>query len=242
MKSGGMNRLACAVGAAVLLCSSLSACVGPLLVGGAIVGGAFVATDRRTSGTQLDDEAIELRVGNQISTNFGTRVRVNATSYNRKVMLTGEVPNLQDRQWVETLVEGVDNVHSVVNELAVINSPSLMERSADVLLKGRVKAALLDTKDLQSSAFKVVTERSTIYLMGRVTQRESDRAAEVVRSTSGVQKVVRVFDIITEQELARLQSSSAKAQPAASQPAASQPAVLQPAVLQPAVPAASSAN
>jgi osmotically-inducible protein OsmY len=242
-----MNRLACAVGAAVLLCSSLSACVGPLLVGGAMVGGALVATDRRTSGAQLDDEAIELRVANQVHSNFGTRVRVNVTSYNRKVLLTGEVPNLQDRQRLEELVDAAENVNAVVNDLAVTNSPSLLERSADTLLTGRVKAALIDAKDLQSSAFKVVTERSTTYLMGRVTQRESDRAAEVVRSTSGVKKVIRVFDIITEQELARLQSSSAKAQPAASQSAASQPAVLQPAVLQPAVlqpavPAASSAN
>jgi osmotically-inducible protein OsmY len=223
--------------------------VAPLLVGGAMVGGAFVMTDRRTSGAQLDDEGIEIRVANQIRSNFGTRVRVSVTSYNRKVMLTGEVPNLQDRQRVEELVDAVENVNSVVNELAVLNSPSLLDRSADTLTTGRVKAALIDAKDLQSNAIKVVTERGTAYLMGRVTQRESDRAAEVVRSTTGVKKVVRAFDIISEQELARLQSSStnpqsAAPQPAVSQPAVLQPAVLQPAVLQPAIPlsAASSAN
>ena len=99
-------------------------------------------------------------------------------------------------------------VTSVVNELAVLNTPSLVERSSDALLTGRVKAMLLDAKDLQSNAFKVVTERGTTYLMGRVTQREADRATEVVRSTPGVQKVIRIFEIISQDELMRIQSSS----------------------------------
>ncbi|MDB5779059.1 MAG: 21 kDa hemolysin [Polaromonas sp.] len=204
MNHGVMKRLAGMAGAAVLLSSLLSACVGPLLVGGAMVGGTLVAVDRRTSGAQLDDEAIELRAANQIRSNLGTRVRVSATSYNRQVLLTGEVPNLQDKQRVEEVVKSVENVSSVVNELAVLNSPSLMDRSADTLLTGRIKAMLLDARDLQSNAFKVVTERNTVYLMGRVTQREADRATEVVRATPGVQKVVRLLEIITEQELQRL--------------------------------------
>ncbi|MDQ3059329.1 MAG: BON domain-containing protein [Pseudomonadota bacterium] len=205
MKSGGINRLACAVGAVVLVCSSLSACVGPLLVGGAMVGGTMVAVDRRTSGAQLDDEAIELRAANQIRNTFGTRVRVSVISYNRQVLLIGEVPSLQDRQWIEQLVSRIDNVSSVVNELAVLNTPSLVERSSDTLITGRVKARLLDTPELQSNAFKVVTERGTTYLMGRVTQREADRATEVVRTTSGVQRVVRILEIISEQELSVMQ-------------------------------------
>ena len=207
MKSGGMNRLACALGAAVLLCSSLTACVGPLLVGGAMAGGTMMAVDRRTAGAQLDDEGIELRAANQIRTNLGTRVRVNVISYNRQVLLVGEVPSLQDRQRVEQLVSRVDNVASVVNELAVLDSPSLVERSSDTLITGRVKARLLDTPGLQSNAFKVVTERGTTCLMGRVTPREAERATEVVRTTSGVQKVIRVLEIISEQELSLLQSS-----------------------------------
>jgi len=129
------------------------------------------------------------------------------------VLLTGEVPNLQDKQRVEQVVKSVDNVASVVNELAVLNSPSLMDRSADALLTGRVKAVLLDAQDLQSSAFKVVTERNVVYLMGRVTQREADRATEAVRATSGVQKVVRMLEIITEQELERLGTQPARTQP-----------------------------
>ena len=218
MNHGVMERLACRAGAAVLLCSLLSACVGPLLVGGAMVGGTLVAVDRRTSGVQLDDEAIELRAASQIRSNLGTRVRVSVTSYNRQVLLTGEVPNLQDKQRVEQVVKAVDNVASVVNELAVLNSPSLMDRSADALLTGRIKAVLLDAQDLQSSAFKVVTERNTVYLMGRVTQREADRATEAVRATPGVQKVVRMLEIISEQELERLGTVPARAQPLSAPP------------------------
>lgn len=210
MKSGVMKRLACALGAVMLLSGALTACVGPLIVGGAMVGGTLVAVDRRSSGAQLDDEAIELRAANQIRSNLGTRVRVSVTSYNRQVLLTGEVPNLEDKQRVEQLVSGLDSVASVVNELAVLNTPSLMDRSADALVTGRVKAMLLDTQDLQSSAFKVVTERGTTYLMGRVTQREADRATEVVRAAPGVQKVVRIFEIISQEELARLQVIPAK--------------------------------
>ena len=219
MNHGVIKRLAGVAGvagAAVLLSSLLSACVGPLLVGGAMVGGTLVAVDRRTSGAQLDDEAIELRAASQIRANLGTRVRASVTSYNRQVLLTGEVPNLQDKQRVEDVVKSVENVASVVNELAVLNSPSLMDRSADALLTGRVKAMLLDASDLQSNAFKVVTERNTVYLMGRVTQREADRATEVVRATPGVQKVVRLLEIISEQELQRLGTvPGGSAQPAA---------------------------
>ena len=202
-----MKRLALSVCAAALLSGALAACV-PLVVGGAVAGGSLVAIDRRTSGAQLDDEAIELRAGSRIRSELGTRVRASVTSYNRQVLLTGEVLNLQDKQLVEQVVSRVDNVASVVNELAVLNTPSLVERSLDALLTGRVKAMLLDTKDLQSNAFKVVTERGTTYLMGRVTQREADRATEVTRTTPGVQKVIRIFEIISQDELMRIQSSS----------------------------------
>jgi osmotically-inducible protein OsmY len=219
MNYGVLTRLACSIGAAVLLSGALTACVGPLIVGGAMVGGTLVATDRRTSGAQLDDEAIELRAASQIRSNLGTRVRVSVTSYNRQVLLTGEVPNLQDKQRVEQVVKQVDSVAAVVNELAVLNSPSLMDRSADALITGRIKAMLLDARDLQSNAFKVVTERGTTYLMGRVTQREADRATEVVRATPGVQKVVRIFEIISEQELQRLGTVPAGMQPVAARPA-----------------------
>lgn len=190
----------CLVGAS--LGATLSACA-PIVIGGAVMG-SLVATDRRTSGAQLEDETIELRAASRIRDNLGSRTHVNINSYNRRVLLTGEVPSLQDKQLVEQIVTRVDNVQAVVNELAVLGNTTLVQRSADTLVTGRVKAAMVDARDIFTNAYKVVTERGTTYLMGRVTQREADRATEIARSTTGVQKVVRVFEIISEDELRNL--------------------------------------
>ena len=219
MKRVFIKRLALSLCAAGLLGGSLTACV-PLVIGGAAAGGSLVATDRRTSGAQLEDEGIELRGTSRIRSSLGDRGHVNLTSYNRQVLLTGEVPTAQDKQLVEQIVSRVENVNSVINELAVAGNSNLGQRSADTLVTGRVKAQLIDAPDLFSNAFKVVTERGTTFLMGRVTQREADRATNLVRSTSGVQKVVRIFDIISEDELARLLPTPAKPQPAGVKPAA----------------------
>ncbi len=196
------HRLLVTLALSAVLSSTLTACF-PVIVGGAVVG-SLVATDRRTSGTQLEDEGIELRAASRIRDNLGDRVHVNVNSYNRRVLITGEVPSAQDMQLVEQVVSRVDNVQSVVNELAVLGNATLTQRSSDSLVTGKVKAGLVDAKDLYSNAFKVVTERGTTYLMGRVTQREADRATEVARSTGGVQKVVRVFEIISEDQLRNL--------------------------------------
>ncbi len=195
----GVQRLLTKLALSVALGSTLTACF-PVIMGGAVMG-TLVATDRRTSGAQLEDEGIELRAASRIRDNLGDRVHVNVNSYNRRVLITGEVPNAQDKQLVEQVVSRVDNVQSVVNELAELGNATLTQRSSDVLVTGKVKAGLVDAKDLFANAFKVVTERGTTYLMGRVTQREADRATEIARSTSGVQKVVRVLEIITEDEL-----------------------------------------
>ena len=216
MKRVLFKSLALSLCAAVLV-GSLTACV-PLIIGGAAAGGSLVVTDRRTSGAQLEDEGIELRGTSRIRSNLGERGHVNLTSYNRQVLLTGEVPTAQDKQLVEQIVSRVENVMSVVNELVVAGNSSLAQRSSDTLITGRVKAQLIDAPDLFSNAYKVVTERGTTYLMGRVTQREADRATNLVRSTSGVQKVVRIFDIISEDELARLLPTPAKPQPAGAKP------------------------
>jgi osmotically-inducible protein OsmY len=192
-----------ALSAAALL-APLSGCA-PLVVGAAVGGTVLVATDRRTSGAQLEDQAIELKAANRLREQLGERGRINVTSFNRRVLLTGEIASEADRQTALRVVQGVENVVAVVDELAVMGSPSLSARSADALVTARVKAALVDARDLQANAFKVVTERGTVYLMGLVTQREANRAAEVVRTVPGVQRVVRVFEIISEAELARLQ-------------------------------------
>ena len=128
-------------------------------------------------------------------------MHVNATSYNRQVLLTGEVPNEQDRQYVGKLIGEVDNVRAVLNELTLAPNSSLTDRSTDALITAKVKAQMVDSKDIFANAYKIVTERGVVYLMGRVTKREADRATEVARQVSGVKKVVRSFEILTEAEL-----------------------------------------
>ena len=188
--------------AALVLGGSLSGCF-PILVGSAAVG-VMTAIDRRTSGAQLEDEGIELRGASRLREALGEKAHVNVTSYNRQVLLTGEGASEQDKQTAEQIAGKVENVRTVVNDTAVLGISTLSQRSTDSLVTTRVKAAMVDEKNLYANAFKVVTERGTVYLMGRVTQREADLATEVTRTTTGVQKVVRVLEIISEEELKRL--------------------------------------
>lgn len=190
---------------------ALTACF-PLVMGGAVVTG-IVATDRRTAGTVVEDEGIELRAASRIRENLGERGHVNVTSYNRQVLLTGEVASAQDKQLVEQIVGGVDAVRHVVNEIGVMGNSTLTQRSSDSLVTGRVKAGLVDAKDLFTNAFKITTERGTVYVMGRVTARESARATDIISGTTGVQRVVRILEIISEDELARLSSAPPKDAP-----------------------------
>ena len=196
------RRAVCTVLAAAALAAGLSACA-PLIVGGAVVGGVM-AVDRRTTGTQIEDEGIELRAANRIRETLGDRVHVNVTSYNRQALLTGEVPNAQDRQTVEQIVSQVENTRSVVNDLAVMPNTTLGQRSNDTFITGKVRASLVDAQDISANSFKVVTERNIVYLMGRVSQREANRATEIARGVSDVRKVVRVFEIVSEEELRRI--------------------------------------
>lgn len=203
-----MNRiakLAAATLAAVTVSTSLTGCF-PLLLGGAMVGGAAVYTDRRTSGIQLEDEAIELKASNRLRNELGERARVSVVSYNRLVLLTGEVSGEADKAVVGRVVSGIDNVRSIVNEVTVVSAQPTNTVASDALVTSKVKASLVDSKDIFAQSVKVVTERGTVYLMGRVTEREANRATEIARGVSGVDKVVRVFEIITEAELANMQA------------------------------------
>ena len=184
--------------------TTLSACA-PLLIGGAIWGGTMLVSDRRTSGTQIDDQAVELKSVRRIADVIGDRGHVNVTSYNRLVLLSGEVPTEADKAAVEQAVARIDNVRAIVNELTLAAPSSLSARSNDTLMTGKVKASMVDAKDVQANAYKVVTERGVVYLMGRVTEREANRAADIARGVSGVQKVVKVFDVVSEGELADTQ-------------------------------------
>jgi osmotically-inducible protein OsmY len=188
--------------ALVLVASSLLSACAPLVVGGAMLGGSMLVTDRRTSGTQVDDQTIELKAMNRVRDAIGDRGHVSVTSYNRAVLITGEVPADADKATVEQAVQRVQNIRSIVNELGVMGSTSLTSRSNDALLSSKVKASFIDAKDLSANTIKVVTERGVVYLMGRLTDREAERAIEVARGVGGVTKVVRLFETITEAELA----------------------------------------
>jgi osmotically-inducible protein OsmY len=187
---------------AVAVVAALPACA-PLVVGGVMVGTTMVATDRRSAGAQAEDQSIELKAGARLS-EIGTLGNVTVTSYNRVVLLTGQVPVDADRARVEGVIRQFPNIRNVVNELAVGANSSMSTMSNDSYLSGKIKASYVDAKDLQVNSLKVVTEQGVVYLMGIVTEREATRAADVARSVPGVRKVVRVFEVVTEQELAAL--------------------------------------
>lgn len=198
-RSGVMRAMMVGVAAGAVL-GALGGCVA--VAGGAVAGGAVMAMDRRSTGTQVDDQTIELRAVVVIDRTIGERGHVSATSYNRAVLLTGEVPTEADRGKVEAEVARIDNVRVVINELAVMPSSTLGQRANDTVITGKVKGAIFDAKELQVVTIKVVTERGVVYLMGRVTEVESMLAAQVARGVSGVQKVVKVFEIISAAEAA----------------------------------------
>lgn len=193
------------VAAGLLALSALTALPGcaPLIVGGAALGGAMVATDRRSTGVQLDDQALEVKAGNRIREAVGERVRVAVNSYNRIVLLTGEVHKEEDKAAVEAAVAKLENV-KVINELVVDWPRSSSQQSGDLLLASKVKANFVDTRGMEANAFSVVVDRSVVYLMGKVTESEAAVAVEVARAVPGVQKVVRVLEIISPEQLAAI--------------------------------------
>jgi osmotically-inducible protein OsmY len=195
---------AAALAATLAAASLMGGCA--VVAGGAVVGTALSATDRRSTGTQVEDQSIELKASNRVGATVGDRGHVNVTSYNRTVLITGEVASEADRLAVEKAIGGIEHVRATVNELAVMGNSSLTARSNDAYLTSKVKAAFIDAKDLQVNTLKVVTERGTVYLMGRVTEREATRAADVARGQSGVGKVVKVFELLSEADLAKLQT------------------------------------
>jgi osmotically-inducible protein OsmY len=191
-----------ALTAGAALVAGLSGCV-PLVIGGAAVAGAgLVATDRRSSGAQLDDQGIELRGAARIRDIANDNMNVTLVSFNRQVLMVGTVGSEADKRNAEEVLRRVDNVRSVVNELMVGPSSSFPQRSNDTYITGKVKASLLDAKDIFANSFKIVTERGTVYMMGIATRRETDRATDITRGVSGVDRVVRAVEIVSEADLA----------------------------------------
>lgn len=173
----------------------LNGCI-PLAITGAAAT-AQIATDRRTTGTQLDDELIEDKAIATIADRLKNDLHVNITSYNAIVLLTGEVPTEGAKGEVVRLVRGLPKVRSVQDELVVAPTSSLSARTNDTLITSKVKARFVEANKFQINHVKVVTERGVVYLMGIVRRDEGNAAAEVARTTSGVQRVVKVFEYIT---------------------------------------------
>jgi osmotically-inducible protein OsmY len=186
----------------------LSGCFGVAAVG--VGAGALVFADRRQAETIGTDEGIEIRAGNRISERFGNRAHVNVTSYNRTVLLTGEVPDEAAKAETERLVATVPNVKAISNELRIGTVSTLSNRSNDTFITSKVKARFIDAAQFSANHIKVVTENSVVYLMGLATQREAGAAVEIARTTAGVHKVVRVFEIISDAEARRLDPPPSK--------------------------------
>ena len=175
----------------------------PLVAGGVSVGAAMVA-DRRTSGAFVEDEGIEWRTLKAVRDRLGDAVHVNVTSYNRNVLLTGEAPSEAHRAEIERVTSGVSNVRGIINEVQVEGISSLTSRSNDAVITSKVKARFVDAQTFGAHHVKVLTEASTVFLLGVVTRAEADAATEVARTTAGVRKVVRVFEYISPDEARRL--------------------------------------
>jgi osmotically-inducible protein OsmY len=208
-------RTTLVVGLAAGLSATLQGCF--LLVAGAAGGGALVATDRRTLGAQTEDREIQVKSLKQISDTLPDTAHVNVTVFNRRVLLTGEVPDDASKQKAEQIVRQLNNVNSIVNELTVAPAADLSSRTNDSYLETRVKTALIAEKDISANNFKVVCENGSVYLMGLVTRDEGATGASVASQVPGVVQVVKVFQYILPQDAA------AAAQAAASAPAAPPP-------------------
>jgi len=198
----GMKRSMATVALCGAVAVSLQGCI-EMAIGTAVMG-TLAATDRRTFGAQAEDKTIAVKGESRIPNLVGGAGHVNVTSFNRRVLLTGEVRDEAMKAAVEREVGAIEGVQSIVNELAIAGVTSFTSRSNDTLITGKVKASFVDTKDLYANSIKVVTERGIVYLMGRVTQREGNLAGEVTRGVGGVQKVVKIFEYIDEDELKRL--------------------------------------
>ena len=187
-----MRRARAGVALVVASVFALAGCFELAAIG---VGAAIVsAEDRRTTGTQIEDEGIELRAANRISERFRDKVHVNVTAYNRNVLLTGEAPDAQTREAIERIVRGLPNVRAVTNDVQIAGVSSLSARASDAALTGKVKARFLEAGKFSPVHVKVVTEASVVYLLGIVTEKEAADAVEIARTTRGVRKVVKVFE------------------------------------------------
>jgi osmotically-inducible protein OsmY len=189
-----MNKLIPIALAGVLI-SQLQGCA-PLVVGGAAAGTA-AAVDRRTTGVFVGDQEIELRALTRLRETFPQKTGdISATSYNRQVLLTGQVADESTRSRATEVVKAIPDVRTVYNELSVAPPPSLTAVANDTATTGNVKTRLLRDERVPGANIKVVTEAGVVYLMGLLTQAEANAATDIARTTSGVTRVVTLFEFL----------------------------------------------
>lgn len=184
----------------VLIIAALQGCVA-VVATTAAGGGVLVAVDRRTNAAMLEDEGIELSAQNRISENFkqySDTMHLNVTSYNRNVLITGEVPSEEVKSGIEKFIKDTQNVRNVTNELVIAEPTSFGSRSNDTLITSKVKSRFIEARKFQPNWVKVVTENKVVYLMGIVNHKEAADATDIAAYTSGVDKVVKVFEYTDE--------------------------------------------
>jgi osmotically-inducible protein OsmY len=201
------TKLSLAAATLIIALPMLQGCVPAVIVGGAAVG-VMSASDRRSTGTQADDETTEWKAANRIPVQFKDGSHVNFTSYNRNLLITGEVYNEDGKQAIGEAVSKIEGVRQVYNELLVGPTTSLTARSNDTFIDSKVKARLVDSNQISANHIKVVTERGTTYLMGIVTEREAKVAVAVARTTDGVRKVVNVLEVLPDEDIRRIDNSA----------------------------------
>ena len=203
-----MNRIIVRLTCAALIAATTGACA-PLLVGVVVAGTALVVTDRRTTGSQVDDQTIQLRVANELSAALGKLpVHINVNSFDRKVLLTGEVPDEATKARAGAIATASQNVRIVVNELAILPPSSVSSRTADTALATKVRAAFVNTREIAFNSVEIVTERGVVYLLGLVTEHEGQIIALVASKVSGVKQVVKVFDYASKEEIERRRAAA----------------------------------
>ena len=197
------HRMPWSLSAAVgVLLLQLGGCIAvpAMMVGGAAMG-TMVATDRRTPGAVVEDRGIETKAALRIREALGDAVHVNVSSYNRTALITGEVPDEKRKAQVEKMVRDIENAQKTLNELAVMDNTPMPARVSDGILASRIRAALIDEKNLIANAFKITVERGVVYVQGRATAKEIALMTDIVSGLNGVTRVVRILDTLSEQDL-----------------------------------------
>lgn len=186
---------------------ALTACV-PVAVVGGTTAGVMIASDRRTIDQQGQDNELERLVERRLKENFGERIHVNANAYDRVLLLTGEVPTAELKAELDALLKLTPNVRRLVDEVQIKKPSEARWRANDTLVTANVKTRFGQAGKFEVSVIKVVTEANTVFLMGKVTPREAADAVEIARTTQGVQRVVNVLDVVSEEQIARLKGGN----------------------------------